>query len=126
MYVSVCVRVSYQRPGSQTGISKCFQLFCHLGGQSLEVPSGIFLITHPEHTCVITTTGQHVNTRFTQLDSPLDDLCDLGLPMSNTLLFGRQVLKIILQLTVLSRQVVHKRAELVRSGRLSMNIDRGD
>ncbi len=49
---------------------------------------------------------------FTQSDSPLDDLCDLSLPVSHTLLLRRQVLKIVLQLTILSRQFIHKRTQL--------------
>lgn len=109
--------VCYQRPGSQTGTSKCFQLFRHLGGQSLEVASSILLITHPEHTHTRSPVLVKVSTKASQLDSPLDDLGYLSLPVSNALLFGGQFLKVVFQLVVLSRQLVHKRAELKRSRR---------
>lgn len=115
----MCECVCYQRSGSQTGTSKCFQLFRHLGGQSLEVASSILLITHPEHTHTHprSPVPVKVSTKASQLDSPLDDLSYLSLPVSNALLFGRQFLKVVLQLVVLSRQLVYKRAELRRSRR---------
>ena len=77
--------MSYQRSGSQTGTSKGFQLFRHLGGQSLEVAPSILLITYPENTH--TRAWSAVLVKVGQLDSPLNDLCNLSLPVSNALLF---------------------------------------
>lgn len=111
------VCVCYQRSCSQTGAAQCFQLLCHLGGQSLKVASSVLLITDPG------TIDTHVNTERPLLvhnrhmliqsapcrwDSPLDDLCDLSLPVSHALLLGRQILQVVLQLTILSRQFIHK------------------
>lgn len=86
-----------------------------LGG-SLEHPSHHSPWTHT-HTHPRSPVPVKVSTKASQLDSPLDDLSYLSLPVSNALLFGRQFLKVFLQLVVLSRQLVHKRAELRRSRR---------
>lgn len=53
-------------------------------------------------------------------DSPLDDLSNLSLPVSDTLLLGGNVLEVVLQLTILSRQSVHEGAQLERQLLLSM------
>lgn len=44
---------------------------------------------------------------------PLDDFRNLGLPVGDRLLLGCQILQLILQLPILSRELVHKGAELV-------------
>lgn len=44
--------------------------------------------------------------------APLNDLCDLSLPVRSRLLPGRQSLQLILQVSVLSCEFVHKGAKL--------------
>lgn len=44
--------------------------------------------------------------------APLDDLGDLGLPVRHRLLLGRQVLQLVLQVSVLGCEFIHKGAEL--------------
>lgn len=43
---------------------------------------------------------------------PLDDLCDLSFPVCHGLLLGCQILQLVLQLSVLGREFIHKGTKL--------------
>lgn len=55
---------------------------------------------------------------------PLDDFRNLGLPVGDRLLLGCQILQLILQLPILSRELVHKGAELAGNGQDTRFITR--
>lgn len=48
---------------------------------------------------------------------PLDDFRDLRLPVGDRLLLGCQILQLVLQLPILSRELIHKGTQLEENSR---------